>query len=215
MKSSSAARSSAATSFTGFLLGVAGFAVCLAGGAGGGVTAALAFASDAGGGGGLLFAFFFFSATTVALDGAEDTAGGAGGDGGGTDFVPVAGAAAFPAGGEDDVPTFADAAAVSTALAAGGVFFGDFVGVFGGADTEGAVAAVLDATELSFFAEEDDPTFDCAEGGVAPPTFSPPDSLCAEAGAGAGGASAVLPAIDAACESSIASLTRFWDCCHL
>lgn len=195
MNSSSAARSSAAASFGDFLF----FDPFLVAGGDAFPLVSDAFASAAS----------FDGAGVFSLSGAPAAAAGGGGGGGDALAAAAAGVFVFLAGGGDDTAAAVGAAFFVEAGGAGAVFLTSFAGAAtAGGDAADAAGAAL--------ADDEDSTVEVeveageGDGEVTPPLPDADNSL-------AGGASDVAPAVaaDAACESSRASLTRFWDCWYL
>lgn len=223
IKSTSAARSSAAASFADFLLAAADFAPFFL--AAGGDAAPLvsdAFASLAGAGDA---GVFFLSGVPSAFAAAGDAAaaGGVGAGGRGNDADSATAAAAgdsffFAGGGTADIAAAVAPAAVGAfplAEAAGACAV--FLPSFPGAAAAAFAAADDDATDVpgvgaaaagGDLAEEEEPTVE-AEPGDGGGEASPP---LPDAGNSFAGGPVVVVAAEAACESSRASLTRFWDC---
>lgn len=221
MKSSSAARSSAAASFRDFLLPAvdSDFDPLLAGGVDCVSLASDEFASADGAGVSLPTPPGVF-----ATAGAAAATAGDGGDGDDADVAAVAaGASIFLAGGGVFPAATAAGAAflVEAAGGAGAVSLSSLSGTAafvaaGAVDGAGTATAGGGAADVAGagLAEDEEPVVevDAGDGGgeVTPPLPDEDNFL-------AGGASDAAPVVaaDAACESSRASLTRFWDCWYL
>ena len=216
MKSSSAARSSAAASFVDFLLPAVGvdFDPFLAGGVDSSLFSdAFAFADGAG-----VFSLPAPAGVFVAAGAAAAVASAGAGDGDDADVVAAAGVSVFLAGG-GVFAAAAAAAAGTTFLAEAGGAVAVFLTPFSDAPTfvaadaldgAGTAAAGGDAAGAAGagLAEDKEPTVEvdvADEGDGAAPPLLVEDSFLA------GGASDGAPVVaaEAACESSRASLTRF------